>query len=146
MAGVRSRNADASTSRTPLRAYRSATAPSNSGSLGLWIRLKPNGLPARLRVTRSTAASTTAGGRPAAPKEPARPRLPHRLDDPGRADAVGHRPGDVGVAQAVVGAEGGVAQILGPAGGDDGDDRQRPRARPAAELRRAALGQGRAVV
>ena len=36
----------------------------------------------------------------------------HRLDDLGRADAVGHRPGHVGVAQAVIGAEAGVAERL----------------------------------
>src|SRR5207249_1604730 len=38
------------------------------------------------------------------------------LDDVGGADAVGHGPGHVGVAQAVVGAEGRVAQVLQAAG------------------------------
>ena len=47
----------------------------------------------------------------------------HRLDDLGRADPVGHRAGDVGEAEAVVVAKGGVAQGLGAAGGEVAEDR-----------------------
>src|SRR5262249_48055669 len=34
------------------------------------------------------------------------------LDDVGRTDAVGHRPGEVGITNTVVGAEGGIAQVF----------------------------------
>ena len=61
-----------------------------------------------------------AGRRQAGGAEEAEhPGPAHGLDDLDGADAVGHRAGDVGVAEAMVGAKGGVAEVFELAGGDE---------------------------
>ena len=61
---------------------------------------------------RSMAASTTRDGQPGGAEEAEHPGAAHRLDDLGRADAVGHRPGHVGEAQPMVGAKRRIAQVF----------------------------------
>ena len=71
-------------------------------------------------------ARPPCSGRPAAPKKPSMPAAAHRLDELDRADAVGHRAGQIGIADAVLGAEGRVPQSLRPACGQVADDPVRP--------------------
>ncbi len=68
-------NAEASTRRTPRRRSKAQTAASNADSLGLWIKLTPNGVSPREDCRRSMAASTFSGGSPAEPKNESRPAL-----------------------------------------------------------------------
>ncbi len=75
MAGVRSRKAEASTRRTPLRRYKSHRADSSADSAGLWMKLKPWGVSPKEPRRRSMACSTRAGERPAAPKKQSSPAL-----------------------------------------------------------------------
>ena len=57
---------------------------------------------------------------PGGAEETEHPGPAHGLDHFDGADAVGHGAGDVGVAEPVVGAERGVAEVFEAAGGDEG--------------------------
>ena len=107
---VRSRYADASTRRTPL-----VQVQVNDGLLHLRLVGAVDQVEA-VRQVRHRARQSIDGRRDASERQAGRseetqhPRPSHLLDEVGRANAVGHRAAEVGVAQAVVGR----GRILSP--------------------------------